>query len=222
MNNYAFKYRSLLFTAIFIIGFGAFPGLSLTNYLFVLYRLPVIQLKEFVIACSLVGIAGFFIRVWGSGYLGASIVHAKEIHSEELITSGPYAYMRNPLYFGTILMMVGFLPVLTLYGFAFIIIAMGTLICLLIRGEEKAMLSTHGREYLEYRSRTHAMIPKLRKFDGYSAKFNLKRGLKSEILYIFAFSPLIGGIFFSSMIFYVAFYSLLIIGLILFMIFRDA
>lgn len=222
MNNYAFKYRSLLFIAIFIIGFGAFPGLSLTNYLFVLYRLPVIQLKEFVIACSLVGIAGFFIRVWGSGYLGASIVHAKEIHSEELITSGPYAYMRNPLYFGTMLMMVGFLPVLTLYGFAFIIIAMGTLICLLIRGEEKAMLSAHGREYLEYRSRTHAMIPKLRKIDGYSAKFNLKRGLKSEILYIFAFSPLIGGIFFSSMIFEAALYSLLVIGLILFMIFREA
>lgn len=181
MNNYIFKYRLLLFPAIFIIGFGAFSGPSLTTYLFILYRLPIIQLKEFVIACSLVGIAGFFIRVWGSGYLGASIVHAQEIHSEALITSGPYAYMRNPLYFGIMLMIVGFLPVLTPYGFVFIITTSWALIYLLIRNEETAMISAHGRAYLEHRSMTHAIIPKLRKISSNREKFNFKEGLKSEI-----------------------------------------
>ncbi len=221
ISNHVFKYRLLLFPAIFIIGFAVFPGPSVTAYLFALYRLPIIQLKEFVVACSLVGIAGFFIRVWGSGYLGASVVHGKEIHSESFVTSGPYAYMRNPLYFGIILMIVGFLPVLTPYGFVFIITASGALIYLLIRSEETAMITAHGRAYLEYRSMTHAMMPKLRKINSNREKFNFKEGLKSEILYIFVFSTLIGGIFFSSLLFDITFYSLLAIGLILFMVFRE-
>ena len=226
INDYVFKYRSLLFISIFIIGFGAFPGPSMTTNLFILWHLTITQLKIFVTACSLAGIAGFFIRIWGAGYLGPSIVHSREMHSESLITSGPYAHMRNPLYFGALLMIVGFLPVLTLYGFVFIIAALGVLIYALIREEEIAMLAVHGKEYLKYKSMTHAIIPKFRKAEvsglGVSnIKFSITNGFKSEILYVFVFSTLIGGILFSSLAFEISFYSLLVTGVILFLVFNG-
>ncbi len=215
IGEYAFKYRSILFVVIFIIGWAVFPGPSVTGYLFVLYHLSIVQLKAFVIALSLVGIAGFFIRIWGSGYIGASIVQSSQLHGEALITSGPYAYMRDPLYFGSLLIVIGFLPVLPPWGFVFIIVAMGALIYLLIRAEEGLLSSTHKEEFLKYKSTVHALIPTPRKISRSSAKFELGEGLRSEVLYIFIFSPLIGGLFLPSTVFASTFYTLLITGIIL-------
>ncbi|MHC4607485.1 MAG: methyltransferase family protein [Planctomycetota bacterium] len=42
---------------------------------------------------------GEFIRVWAAGHL---------VKNKELTTSGPYAFVKNPLYIGTFLIMVGF------------------------------------------------------------------------------------------------------------------
>ncbi len=43
--------------------------------------------------------AGQFIRFWAAGHL---------TKNKELTTTGPYAYVKNPLYIGTFLVMVGF------------------------------------------------------------------------------------------------------------------
>src|SRR5208282_1280274 len=48
-------------------------------------------------------IAGALIRLWSNGYA---------IKNEKLTTSGPYAFVRNPLYLGTFLMAIGFVIVL--------------------------------------------------------------------------------------------------------------
>lgn len=45
-----------------------------------------------------IALAGLGIRAWASGHLNKMA---------ELTTSGPYAYTRNPLYFGTFLLVVG-------------------------------------------------------------------------------------------------------------------
>ena len=44
-------------------------------------------------------IAGILIRLWSNGYA---------IKNDKLTTSGPYAYVRNPLYLGTFLIAIGF------------------------------------------------------------------------------------------------------------------
>jgi protein-S-isoprenylcysteine O-methyltransferase Ste14 len=51
-----------------------------------------------VTAGSFVALAGLALRAWASGCLRKN---------EQLTTSGPYAYTRNPLYLGTLLMGIG-------------------------------------------------------------------------------------------------------------------
>ena len=48
-------------------------------------------------------IAGILIRLWSNGYA---------IKNDKLTTSGPYAFVRNPLYLGTFLIAIGFVIVL--------------------------------------------------------------------------------------------------------------
>lgn len=51
-----------------------------------------------VVGCSLV-LAGLVLRSWAAGTLQKNV---------QLITSGPYGIIRNPLYIGSFLMMIGF------------------------------------------------------------------------------------------------------------------
>src|ERR1700742_2378122 len=48
-------------------------------------------------------IAGLLIRLWSNGYA---------IKNDKLTTSGPYAFVRNPLYVGTFLIAFGFVMAL--------------------------------------------------------------------------------------------------------------
>jgi protein-S-isoprenylcysteine O-methyltransferase Ste14 len=52
-------------------------------------------------------IAGLLVRLWSNGYA---------IKNDKLTTSGPYAFVRNPLYVGTFLIALGFVIVLNMGG----------------------------------------------------------------------------------------------------------
>ena len=63
--------------------------------LFLLFAEP----TPVTIACgAAIAALGLLVRAWASGHLRKMA---------ELTTSGPYAHMRNPLYFGTFLIVVG-------------------------------------------------------------------------------------------------------------------
>jgi len=76
-----------------------------------------------------------------------------------LITAGPYARIRHPMYSA----ILGWLMSLGLVGAnwtAFVLAALGTLIVLLrTQGEEKMMLEQFGDEYREYMKRTGRLLP---------------------------------------------------------------
>ena len=112
------------------------------------------------IIASAVTIFGLITMIWARVTLGknwsANIV-LKEDHS--LITTGPYAYVRHPIYTGLILMILGVVlyadtVALTIF---FVVFFFGAYYK--ARREEKLLLTTFPETYLEYRKKVKALIP---------------------------------------------------------------
>jgi len=80
----------------------------------------------------------------------------------KLITSGIYAYVRNPVYAVWILLIMPGLILVT--GFLLLIVmpfVMYALIGILIVEEDEYLEQKFGEEYLEYKKRVNSIIPKL-------------------------------------------------------------
>jgi protein-S-isoprenylcysteine O-methyltransferase Ste14 len=85
-------------------------------------------------------------------------------NSRKLVTSGVYAYMRDPVYAVWILFIVPGFTLVT--GMLLLTIApflMYLLLKALIGREEAYMELTFGKEYLDYKSKVNSVIPKLTK-----------------------------------------------------------
>jgi protein-S-isoprenylcysteine O-methyltransferase Ste14 len=104
-------------------------------------------------------LAGFGFAVWARLHIGRNWgmpMSLREGH--ELVTSGPYAYVRHPIYSGLMLAMIGsavtegllWLLVFALYFAYFLFSA---------RSEEKTMLAQFPNAYPAYRRRTKMLIP---------------------------------------------------------------
>jgi protein-S-isoprenylcysteine O-methyltransferase Ste14 len=78
---------------------------------------------------------------------------------EELVTTGIYAYTRNPMYFGAIIMILGWFLV---FPFTFIFISTFLFLVLFYitaKSEEKQLIQTYGKTYLKYKSKVPLFIP---------------------------------------------------------------
>jgi protein-S-isoprenylcysteine O-methyltransferase Ste14 len=107
-------------------------------------------------------IAGMLFAVWARAYLGRNWSSAPMIREQhELIRSGPYRFVRHPIYTGILLAMVGtFLANGKVRGLlAVLFVWLGWTIK--SRMEEEFMVRTFGAQYEEYRRTTGALIPKL-------------------------------------------------------------
>ena len=47
------------------------------------------------------------LRTWAAAYLHSDVVHDLKLHSEKLVADGPYRFMRNPLYLGSLMLTIG-------------------------------------------------------------------------------------------------------------------
>jgi protein-S-isoprenylcysteine O-methyltransferase Ste14 len=107
-------------------------------------------------------VAGLALTVWARRALGAnwsSTVTVKKEH--ELITAGPYRYVRHPIYSG---LLVGFLGSALAWGqwrglLAFVIATYA--LWRKWRMEERFMRETFGAAYSEYAARTPAVVPRI-------------------------------------------------------------
>lgn len=111
-------------------------------------------------AGAAVTLAGVFFAIWAREHLGKNwsrSVTVKQDH--ELITSGPYALVRHPIYTG---ILTGFLGSAMAEGqvrslIAFVLVA--AVLWFKLRLEERWMRDTFGDSYAAYARRVAALVP---------------------------------------------------------------
>lgn len=107
-------------------------------------------------------VAGFALAIWARVHIGrnwSSSVVAKVQH--ELIRSGPYRWVRHPIYSGLMLALLGTVLVQDeVRGpVALVLVYAGWKIK--SRLEEQMMVSTFGEQYIVYANSTGALFPRL-------------------------------------------------------------
>ena len=107
---------------------------------------------RFLALGSVLIVAGLLIRALASGHVRKN---------EALATSGPYAYTRNPLYLGSLLIGIGFAVASRSWWVGALLVVMFFAIYVpVIRGEEK-FLRERFPEFAEYAQRVPRMLPRL-------------------------------------------------------------
>jgi protein-S-isoprenylcysteine O-methyltransferase Ste14 len=114
---------------------------------------------RFLAMGTVVIVPGLLIRALASGHVRKN---------EALATSGPYAYTRNPLYLGSLLMGVGFAVAARSWWVGFILVAMFFAIYLPVIRDEEAFLRQKFPEFEEYARQVPRMIPRINSGSGES------------------------------------------------------
>jgi protein-S-isoprenylcysteine O-methyltransferase Ste14 len=126
---------------------------------FILAPLVVVASKPTVLSLamgSVLGLVGLGVRAWASGCLKKN---------EELATAGPYAYTRNPLYLGTLVMGGGVAVCTDSLWFAVFFAVFYILFYVPVMiAEADTLGKLFPDEYAAYRKRTPLLLPRLTRF----------------------------------------------------------
>lgn len=109
-------------------------------------------------------LAGESIRIWAAGHLTKSV---------RLVTSGPYAYVQNPLYLGRLLILTGLAIAARTDGHLnLVLLALGYAVFFLyyiprkLRVEGGRLARLHGAEFEEYNRSVPILFPGRRRYPG--------------------------------------------------------
>ena len=134
--------------------------LSIINNDFRAYTLEITKIES--LQMSILGfvlvVFGSFGRIWASLYIEGN-------KTKNLITAGPFSMVRNPLYFFSLIMLIGFslalkaiyLPLALLL--IFVLFHVPT-----IANEEKKLQDIHGEKFNSYVKSTPRLIPNIFKY----------------------------------------------------------
>ncbi|HEY1679554.1 MAG TPA: isoprenylcysteine carboxylmethyltransferase family protein [Candidatus Sulfotelmatobacter sp.] len=107
---------------------------------------------RFIALGAILIVPGLLIRALASG-------HVKK--NEALATSGPYAYTRNPLYLGSLLMGIGFAVAARSWWIGVALVVMFFAIYLPVIRDEEKFLRSKFPEFEEYVRKVPRMLPRI-------------------------------------------------------------
>ena len=164
MREWIFKMRGGLWTLIFLI---------------ILLTAKKTSLNQVLTALIFI-IAGQLWRCWAAGFIG--LYRGENVKALKLATTGPYALMRNPLYFGNFLIGLGWGIIAGFYAVIIFIVSFFVLYNLaIIPHEEKFLISKFGGEYEEYCRRVKRFYPVKFYVKDLRGNFDVKILRRSEI-----------------------------------------
>ncbi len=118
-----------------------------------------------------VGVLGLAVRAWAAGYLEKNM---------QLAETGPYAYVRNPLYIGTLLVAAGLVIASRRWIVAAIFAAVFFLVYLPVIELEEQHLRKLFPSYEDYARRVPPLIPSFRNSSHRAGDFRWKRYMRNE------------------------------------------
>lgn len=115
-----------------------------------------------ILLATVLAALGAILRVWGTAYLGAGVVHHAQIKAGTVASEGPYRFVRNPLYLGTWCMVAALAFAMPPTGALFTMVLLTVFELRLILGEEAFLANQAGESYAAYKERVPRLYPRLR------------------------------------------------------------
>ncbi len=134
--------------------------------------------QSFAVLCAL---AGLTLRAWASGCAGRHTRTAK-IEAPRLVTDGPFAYLRNPIYAGTMCLGFGMAALIGdprayfLAALAFFFLYLS-----IVPAEEEHLSRQFGAAYALYRAEVPRFLPRLRPWPGRVRNVFHWRAMRGEL-----------------------------------------
>lgn len=110
-----------------------------------------------------IAVVGLIIRALASGHVRKN---------EQLTTTGPYAYTRNPLYLGSLIIALGFTLASRSWVIAVIAAAMLVFIYIPVIRSEEEFLRAHFAEFDDYCRNVPRLFPRLKLSQGSAGSFS--------------------------------------------------
>ena len=139
-----------------------------------------------LVAGAIIAVAGEGIRLWGVSIAGSETRTTGPVGGTQLVTTGPFAYVRNPLYLGNMIiyggigvMSMALFPWLTIAGVGFFAMQYALIVSL----EEEHLKEKFGDEYRNYSGSVGRFLPRFVKYEGRKETqppLEWKRGIVSE------------------------------------------
>jgi protein-S-isoprenylcysteine O-methyltransferase Ste14 len=117
-----------------------------------------------------VSLIGLGIRAWAAGHLAKN---------QQLATSGPYAYIRNPLYAGTLLVGAGLVIAARRIELAALFAVVFAFVYLPVIEQEEQHLSNLFPSFAAYAERVPLLLPRGRNIEG-RATFDLRLYVRNQ------------------------------------------
>ena len=180
--------KRMLFLRVSII------SLALLSYFFIEFRaftleLSVEQSLQFSVIGFILLIFGCFGRIWASLYIEGN-------KTKNLITNGPFMMVRNPLYFFSLMILIGFC-----FALKSLFLPIGLILIFIvfhvptIANEERKLRDIHGELFDDYVRSTPRLIPNIFKYkkpitsDRVNIKIKRINGVLLEVIgYIFTYT----------------------------------
>jgi protein-S-isoprenylcysteine O-methyltransferase Ste14 len=137
--------------------------------------------------CAALGLslvlAGAALRLWAILQIGGAARKTSSLKAVRLVSWGPFAMTRNPIYIANIAVFAGF-AVLSrlLWAVPLVVLALGAWYHRLIPREERFLEETFGEEYREYAATTNRWLPspRFRRRPAGVPAYPLTRALRRE------------------------------------------
>ncbi len=134
----------------------------------------------------IIALSGELIRLWGVSYAGSETRTTGAVGGTNLVISGPFAFVRNPLYVGNILIYLGIgvmsfalFPYLQIAALLFFFYQYNAI----VKEEENYLKEKFGKDFEEFVKAVPRFIPRLTPYRNKNLvqpPFQLGEGLKSE------------------------------------------